>query len=69
MPSRGRDPLQDADSDQESVRNVASSNRYCSQAKVRRHTLPPILHEPERYAYDDGRNPSSVLRSRSVTRS
>ncbi|KAM4623272.1 kinesin-like protein KIF19 [Polymixia lowei] len=46
LPSRGRDPLQDLDSDQESVRNMGSDNRR-GQAKVRRHTLPPILPEPE----------------------
>uniref|UniRef100_UPI003AAF4B18 kinesin-like protein KIF19 n=1 Tax=Centroberyx gerrardi TaxID=166262 RepID=UPI003AAF4B18 len=46
LPSRGRDPLLDMDSDQESVRNMVSDNRR-GQAKVRRHTLPPILPEPE----------------------
>ncbi|XP_071394416.1 kinesin-like protein KIF19 isoform X4 [Centroberyx affinis] len=46
LPSRGRDPLLDMDSDQESVRNMGSDNRR-GQAKVRRHTLPPILPEPE----------------------
>ncbi|KAJ3581117.1 hypothetical protein NHX12_017028, partial [Muraenolepis orangiensis] len=47
MPNRGRDPLQDMDSDQESLGNVGSSSRR-NQAKVRRHTLPPILPELER---------------------
>ncbi|KAJ3607412.1 hypothetical protein NHX12_024463 [Muraenolepis orangiensis] len=46
MPNRGRDPLQDMDSDQESLGNVGSSSRR-NQAKVRRHTLPPILPELE----------------------
>ncbi|CAL8283351.1 unnamed protein product [Merluccius merluccius] len=46
LPSRVRDPLQDMDSDQESVRNIGSSSSG-GQAKVRRHTLPPILPEPE----------------------
>lgn len=42
----GRDNVQDVDSDQESVRNMSSDNRP-AQTKVRRHTLPPILPEPE----------------------
>ncbi|XP_056153497.1 kinesin-like protein KIF19 [Lampris incognitus] len=46
LPSRCRDPLQDLDSDQESVRNMGSDNRQ-GQARVRRHTLPPILPEFE----------------------
>ncbi|XP_060951492.1 kinesin-like protein KIF19 [Limanda limanda] len=37
---------QDVDSDQESVRNMFPDNRR-GQAKIRRHTLPPILREPE----------------------
>ncbi|XP_072230004.1 kinesin-like protein KIF19 [Leuresthes tenuis] len=46
LPGQGRDNMQDADSDQESVRNMCSNNRR-SQAKMRRHTLPPILPDPE----------------------
>ncbi|XP_032358071.1 kinesin-like protein KIF19 [Etheostoma spectabile] len=46
LPSQGRDNMQDMDSDQESVRNMCSDNRR-GQAKIRRHTLPPILPEPE----------------------
>ncbi|KAM3592570.1 uncharacterized protein V6R79_021447 [Siganus canaliculatus] len=46
LPGQGRHHIQDADSDQESVRNMCSDNRR-SQAKIRRHTLPPILPEPE----------------------
>ncbi|KAI9546929.1 hypothetical protein NQZ68_022914 [Dissostichus eleginoides] len=46
LPGQGRDNAQDMDSDQESVRNMCSDNRR-GQAKIRRHTLPPILHEPE----------------------
>ncbi|CAN9508705.1 unnamed protein product [Ophioblennius macclurei] len=44
LPNQGRDNTQDVDSDQESVRNT--DNRR-GQAKIRRHTLPPILPEPE----------------------
>ncbi|XP_031417392.1 kinesin-like protein KIF19 [Clupea harengus] len=46
LPSRGRDPLQELDSDQESVRTLGSDSRR-GRAKIRRHTLPPILPEPE----------------------
>ncbi|XP_016381116.1 kinesin-like protein KIF19 isoform X2 [Sinocyclocheilus rhinocerous] len=46
LPSRGRDPLQEMDSDQESVRTLGSDNRE-GQTKLRRHTLPPILPEPD----------------------
>ncbi|KAM6951234.1 kinesin-like protein KIF19 [Aplochiton taeniatus] len=46
LPSRGRDPLHDLDSDQESVRTLGSENGR-SRTKARRHTLPPILPEPE----------------------
>ncbi|XP_035469172.1 kinesin-like protein KIF19 [Scophthalmus maximus] len=46
LPSQGRDNMQDMDSDQESVRNMCADNRQ-GQAKIRRHTLPPILPEPE----------------------
>uniref|UniRef100_A0AAQ4QEM4 Kinesin-like protein n=1 Tax=Gasterosteus aculeatus aculeatus TaxID=481459 RepID=A0AAQ4QEM4_GASAC len=46
LPGQGRDNMQDMDSDQESVRNMCSDNRR-GQAKIRRHTLPPILPEPE----------------------
>lgn len=42
----GRDNVQEVDSDQESVRHVSSDNRP-APIKVRRHTLPPILPEPE----------------------
>lgn len=42
----GRDNVQEVDSDQESVRNASSDNRR-AQIKARRHTLPPILPEPE----------------------
>ncbi|XP_056286717.1 kinesin-like protein KIF19 isoform X3 [Pseudoliparis swirei] len=46
LPGQGRDNMQDLDSDQESVRNMYSDIRR-GQAKIRRHTLPPILPEPE----------------------
>ncbi|XP_041830906.1 kinesin-like protein KIF19 [Melanotaenia boesemani] len=46
LPIQGRDTLQDVDSDQESIRYMCSDNRR-GQAKMRRHTLPPILPEPE----------------------
>ncbi|XP_069373636.1 kinesin-like protein KIF19 [Paralichthys olivaceus] len=46
LPGQGRDNTQDVDSDQESVRNMCPDNRR-GQAKIRRHTLPPILREPE----------------------
>uniref|UniRef100_A0A3Q4MG77 Kinesin-like protein n=1 Tax=Neolamprologus brichardi TaxID=32507 RepID=A0A3Q4MG77_NEOBR len=46
LPSHGRDNMQDIDSDQESIRNMCSDNRR-GQAKIRRHTLPPILPEPD----------------------
>ncbi|KAK5851106.1 hypothetical protein PBY51_001925 [Eleginops maclovinus] len=46
LPGQGRDNTHDMDSDQESVRNMCSDNRR-GQAKIRRHTLPPILYEPE----------------------
>ncbi|XP_028264248.1 kinesin-like protein KIF19 [Parambassis ranga] len=41
-----RDNMQDVDSDQESVRNVRAQSKR-GPAKIRRHTLPPILPEPE----------------------
>ncbi|XP_018521516.1 LOW QUALITY PROTEIN: kinesin-like protein KIF19 [Lates calcarifer] len=46
LPNQGRDNMQDMDSDQESLRNMCIDNRR-GQAKIRRHTLPPILPEPE----------------------
>ncbi|XP_034426786.1 kinesin-like protein KIF19 isoform X2 [Hippoglossus hippoglossus] len=46
LPGHSRDNTQDVDSDQESVRNMFPDNRR-GQAKIRRHTLPPILREPE----------------------
>ncbi|KAM4715910.1 kinesin-like protein KIF19 [Anableps anableps] len=46
LPGQGRDYTQDVDSDQESVRNMFTDNRR-GQAKMRRHTLPPILPETE----------------------
>ncbi|MEQ2251012.1 Kinesin-like protein kif19 [Ilyodon furcidens] len=46
LPGQGRDYTQDVDSDQESVRNMLTDNRR-GQAKIRRHTLPPILPEAE----------------------
>ncbi|XP_058477903.1 kinesin-like protein KIF19 isoform X2 [Solea solea] len=46
LPSHSRDNVQDMDSDQESVRNMCLDNRQ-GQAKIRRHTLPPILPESE----------------------
>nr|XP_046210598.1 kinesin-like protein KIF19 [Oncorhynchus gorbuscha] len=46
LPSRSRDPVQDVDSDQESIRTMSSETRH-GRAKTRRHTLPPILPEPE----------------------
>ncbi|XP_056626635.1 kinesin-like protein KIF19 [Triplophysa dalaica] len=50
LPSRGRDPLQEMDSDQESVRTLGSDNRQ-GRTKVRRHTLPPIFAESEGDSY------------------
>lgn len=46
LPIYCRDHMQDVDSDQESVRYMGSDNRRV-QAKIRRHTLPPILPEPD----------------------
>ncbi|XP_039991331.1 kinesin-like protein KIF19 [Xiphias gladius] len=46
LPNQCRDNMQDMDSDQESVRNMCPDPRR-GQAKIRRHTLPPILPEPE----------------------
>uniref|UniRef100_A0AAQ5ZC59 Kinesin-like protein KIF19 n=1 Tax=Amphiprion ocellaris TaxID=80972 RepID=A0AAQ5ZC59_AMPOC len=46
LPGPGRDNMQDVDSDQENVRNTCPDNRR-GHAKIRRHTLPPILPEPE----------------------
>ncbi|XP_008312558.1 kinesin-like protein KIF19 [Cynoglossus semilaevis] len=46
LSSQGRNNTQDLDSDQESVRNMCSDNRR-GPGKIRRHTLPPILPEPE----------------------
>ncbi|KAI4897202.1 hypothetical protein NFI96_014909, partial [Prochilodus magdalenae] len=46
LPSRGREHLQELDSDQESVRTLGSEIRQ-GRVKVRRHTLPPILPEPD----------------------
>uniref|UniRef100_A0A3Q3AJ80 Kinesin-like protein n=1 Tax=Kryptolebias marmoratus TaxID=37003 RepID=A0A3Q3AJ80_KRYMA len=46
LPGQGRDFTQDVDSDQESVRNMCSDNRR-GQARIRRHTLPPILPESD----------------------
>ncbi|XP_059387320.1 kinesin-like protein KIF19 [Carassius carassius] len=46
LPNRGRDPLQEMDSDQESVHTLGSDNRE-GRTKLRRHTLPPILPEPD----------------------
>ncbi|KAM6896971.1 LOW QUALITY PROTEIN: kinesin-like protein KIF19 [Xenentodon cancila] len=46
LPVQGNDNMQDIDSDQESVRYMCADNRR-GQAKMRRHTLPPILPEPE----------------------
>ncbi|XP_024140863.1 kinesin-like protein KIF19 isoform X2 [Oryzias melastigma] len=45
LPVLGSDSMQDIDSDQDSLRNMSDSNR--GQARMRRHTLPPILPEPE----------------------
>ncbi|KAL0983886.1 hypothetical protein UPYG_G00134350 [Umbra pygmaea] len=47
LPSLARDPQQDMDSDQESVRTMGSDSRP-GRPRARRHTLPPILPEPER---------------------
>nr|XP_057922601.1 kinesin-like protein KIF19 isoform X2 [Doryrhamphus excisus] len=44
--AQGRDAMQDVDSDPESIRNVCGNERR-GQAKLRRHTLPPILPEPD----------------------
>ncbi|XP_015252985.1 PREDICTED: kinesin-like protein KIF19 [Cyprinodon variegatus] len=46
LPTQGRDYTLDADSDQDSVRNMFTDTRR-GQAKMRRHTLPPILPEAE----------------------
>lgn len=45
LPVLGSDSMQDIDSDQDSLRNMSDNNR--GQARMRRHTLPPILPEPE----------------------
>ncbi|RVE59849.1 hypothetical protein OJAV_G00192520 [Oryzias javanicus] len=45
LPVLGNDSMQDIDSDQDSLRNMSDNNR--GQARMRRHTLPPILPEPE----------------------
>uniref|UniRef100_A0A3B5L489 Kinesin-like protein n=1 Tax=Xiphophorus couchianus TaxID=32473 RepID=A0A3B5L489_9TELE len=46
LPGQGRDYTQDVDSDQESLGNMFTENRR-GQARMRRHTLPPILPEAE----------------------
>lgn len=46
LPGQGRDYTQDIDSDQESLGNMFTENRR-GQARMRRHTLPPILPEAE----------------------
>ncbi|XP_041075643.1 kinesin-like protein KIF19 isoform X2 [Polyodon spathula] len=46
LPGKGRHPVQDVDSDQESVRTMGSETRSI-RGKARRHTLPPIIPEPE----------------------
>lgn len=46
LPAQGRDYTQDVDSDQESLGNMFTENRR-GQARMRRHTLPPILAEAE----------------------
>ncbi|XP_061564605.1 kinesin-like protein KIF19 isoform X2 [Cololabis saira] len=46
LPGQGSDNTQDVDSDQESARYMCSDSRR-GQVKMRRHTLPPILPEPE----------------------
>lgn len=46
LPGLARDYTQDVDSDQESVLNMCTENRR-GQARIRRHTLPPILPESE----------------------
>ncbi|KAK1163744.1 kinesin-like protein KIF19 [Acipenser oxyrinchus oxyrinchus] len=46
LPGKGRHPVHDVDSDQESVRTMGSETRSI-RGKVRRHTLPPIITEPE----------------------
>ncbi|RXN02170.1 Kinesin-like protein KIF19 [Acipenser ruthenus] len=46
LPEKGQHPIQDMDSDQESVRTMGSETRSI-RGKARRHTLPPIIPEPE----------------------
>ncbi|XP_014329591.1 kinesin-like protein KIF19 [Xiphophorus maculatus] len=46
LPGHGHDYTQDVDSDQESLGNMFTENRR-GQARMRRHTLPPILPEAE----------------------
>ncbi|XP_041095811.1 kinesin-like protein KIF19 isoform X2 [Polyodon spathula] len=46
QPGKGQHPVQDVDSDQESVRTMGSETRSI-RGKARRHTLPPIIPEPE----------------------
>ncbi|XP_028331891.1 kinesin-like protein KIF19 [Gouania willdenowi] len=46
LPSPSLDNTQDIDSDPESFRNTCSDNRQ-HQARIRRHTLPPILPESD----------------------
>ncbi|XP_066560551.1 kinesin-like protein KIF19 isoform X2 [Amia ocellicauda] len=46
LPGRGRDPLLDMDSDQESVHTLLNESRH-GRTRARRHTLPPIHPEPD----------------------
>uniref|UniRef100_A0A9J8ACD0 Kinesin-like protein n=1 Tax=Cyprinus carpio carpio TaxID=630221 RepID=A0A9J8ACD0_CYPCA len=60
LPSRGRDPLQEMDSDQESVRTLGSDNRE-GRTKLRRHTLQQILRGVQNIAVKAARQRSKVL--------
>uniref|UniRef100_A0A671KSQ6 Kinesin-like protein n=1 Tax=Sinocyclocheilus anshuiensis TaxID=1608454 RepID=A0A671KSQ6_9TELE len=60
LPSRGRDPLQEMDSDQESVRTLGSDNRE-GQTKLRRHTLQQILRGVQNITVKAARRRSKVL--------
>uniref|UniRef100_A0A8C2ATD6 Kinesin-like protein n=1 Tax=Cyprinus carpio TaxID=7962 RepID=A0A8C2ATD6_CYPCA len=60
LPSRGRDPLQEMDSDQESVHTLGSDNRE-GRTKLRRHTLLQILRGVQNIAVKAARRRSKVL--------
>uniref|UniRef100_A0A8C2Z1F5 Kinesin-like protein n=1 Tax=Cyclopterus lumpus TaxID=8103 RepID=A0A8C2Z1F5_CYCLU len=66
LPGEGRDNMQDLDSDQESVRNMYSDNRR-GQAKIRRHTLPPILPDDNNRVFKSSPHARQMKNSAVVT--